>query len=248
MKKGTLPSSVITVKLTGASHLVGFGTFSLQQVRRVSRRARPGARFLAGPFHSQPPMNEDTPIVLKPPARCLLVAGRAFCRDHDLFVPLVPAPGEETRIVLPAPPRAPVGLLDRLAELFKAARWIWATSYERSAPHFYSRRSDWPDDDDFVWCIEQVQKYGYRNRFGLSGHAASWWQQLDAHDGYVYWAGYQLPQQTPWVNRRRLRRAPVPIDLRQELIVRDGRVLEVPSGPDPWQELAAVLGLVEGQP
>ena len=186
-------------------------------------------------------MNVETRYVLKPPARALLISGRAFHREHDVFLPLVPAPGERFRLVLPAPPAAPAGLLVRLAALFKAARWIWAASYAKSAPHFYSRRSDWPDDDAFVWCIEQVQKFGYRNRFGLPGHPASWWTQLDAHDGYVYWAGFQLPQQTPWLNRRRLRRAAVPIDVRQELIVQDARVLDLPSGADPWRELAHLL-------
>lgn len=239
MKKVTLPS--INLTLVGASHLVGYASFSLQQVRRVSKRARPGARFLAGPFHTQPEMNIDTAYVLKPPAECLLVAGRAFCREHDLFVPLVPAAGEEMRIVLPAPPPPPAGLLDRLAALFKAARWIWAVTYADSAPHFYSRRSDWSDDDAFVWCIEQVQKFGYRNRFGMPGHPPAWWTQLDAHDGYVYWAGYQRPHETPWLNRRRLNRPPVPIDVRQELVVQNAQVLDVPSGPDPWRELAAVL-------
>jgi len=32
-----------------------------------------------------------------------------------------------------------------------------------------------------------------------------------------------------------------PIDVRQELIVQDARVLDLPSGADPWRELAHLL-------
>jgi hypothetical protein len=33
-------------------------------------------------------------------------------------------------------------------------------------PHEYSLRRLWPNDDDFIWCVEHIRAVGYEERFG----------------------------------------------------------------------------------
>jgi hypothetical protein len=233
----TLPS--ITLTLTGASHLVGFSGFSAQEVRRV-RFDRPGARVLVGPFHRQPEMNTPTAIRLKPATRTLLVAGRAFDRERDLFLPIVPSPGDRVSIPLTVPTPTP-DLLSRLVRLFASVPWTFAQSYAGGdAEHYYSRREAWPSEQAFIATVTALQRYGYRNRFG-----GGWWQQLDAGD-FTYWGGFERPDQHRWINRRELSRPPVPIAVCQTLIAEDARVLRLPAAPDRWRALAEELFGEEG--
>lgn len=226
---------IITLTLTGASHLVGYSSFSAQEVRRV-RWDRPGHRVLVGPFTGQPEMNEPKQIQLKPITRAVYVRARALDPSHDLHLPLIHAPGQLLCIPLIAPPPAAPDLLARLARLFASVPWIFAHTYAGGdAEHFYSRREVWPSEKVFIAAVTALQRHGYRAKF-----RGGWWQQLDV-DGFTYWGGFERPEQHRWLNRRALTRPAVPIVVQQTLVIEDAELLPLPAADDLWRALALEL-------
>jgi hypothetical protein len=53
-----------------------------------------------------------------------------------------------------------------IGHLLLAHPWRSATSkrYEK-LPHQYTLRQQWPNDDEFVWCVEYIRRVGYEKRF-----------------------------------------------------------------------------------
>lgn len=70
------------------------------------------------------------------------------------------------------PPIAPADF-ERVGRLLQEQEWIFAKTMPQN-PHHYTLRRRWACDEDFVWVVELIRRYGYRQKYGKS-----WYTQLD---------------------------------------------------------------------
>lgn len=221
--------TTITITLGGGSDLHEFSRLWVRTVRGFNPTQK-GVRCLTGPYLPLPAMNVPTAV---PSDAVLFISARSTRGPaRDFHAPLVYEPGGRVQVPLTRPHPAGRAALARLAGLFDEQRWIFAESYRGGdAEHSYSARRSWSDDAAFVWAIEQIQTLGRGQRF----HGA-WWVILECGPFY-YWAGYERPSDTKWVNRREVPGPSEPYDLtrRQTFTAENARLLDIPPLRDGWR-------------
>ncbi len=93
---------------------------------------------------------------------------------------------------------------ERLAGLLMTARWRWAYSMWRWAPHWYSLKTTWTDAAAFIWAVEAIARLGVPR---------PWHQRTFTyfdHGEFQFWTMQDcLPADEVLINRARIRPAPV---------------------------------------
>jgi hypothetical protein len=80
---------------------------------------------------------------------------------------------------------------ERLGTLLLQREWKFARTMATN-PHWYSVRSDWPDQAEFVFCVETLRLLGYAQKFG-----SMWYTAIDVNDHFYWTMGWPiLPQAT----------------------------------------------------
>lgn len=85
--------------------------------------------------------------------------------------------------------------VDEAKSILAGINWVWSVTFEKFAPHWWTHRKDW-DQDDFVQMVATIYKYGvegkWRNRT---------FNYLRPGDGYQYWCMGAHPKETEIINR-----------------------------------------------
>src|SRR5215203_5203746 len=76
-------------------------------------------------------------------------------------------------------------------------RWQFAKTLPEN-PHFYTKRKEWDNDDDFVEMVMLIRENGQQVFFGYKPYIV-----LDV-DGYRYWTQGSIMEKTILINRREL--------------------------------------------
>jgi len=90
----------------------------------------------------------------------------------------------------------------RVADLLTNREYTFAKTMAHN-PHFYTVRKTWERDEDFVFVVEQMRKYGWVGKFGKTKYT-----YFDCN-GWTYWtmgASINLPDGSPHtiiINRKR---------------------------------------------
>jgi SAM-dependent methyltransferase len=91
---------------------------------------------------------------------------------------------------------------ERLGAILLRRDWQFARTMPTN-PHWYSRRHNWLDQTEFVFCVETLRLLGYQQKF-----AGIWYTAIDVND-YFYWTmGWPILAQadrrsTILINRKR---------------------------------------------
>jgi hypothetical protein len=59
--------------------------------------------------------------------------------------------------------------LQRVGTLLSAQQWIFAKTMPDN-PHWYTLRKLWQRDEDFVWSVELIRRYGYEEIYESRPH------------------------------------------------------------------------------
>ncbi|HXG70838.1 MAG TPA: class I SAM-dependent methyltransferase [Gemmatimonadaceae bacterium] len=91
--------------------------------------------------------------------------------------------------------------LERLGAILLARDWQFARTMATN-PHWYSRRREWPNQEEFVFCVETLRLLGYAQKFG-----SMWYTAIDLNDHFYWTMGWPiLPQparrSTMLINRK----------------------------------------------
>lgn len=76
-------------------------------------------------------------------------------------------------------------------------RWQFAKTLPEN-PHFYTKRKEWDNDDDFVEMVMMIRENGHQVFFAYKPYIV-----LDV-DGYRYWTQGSILEKTILINRREL--------------------------------------------
>ena len=87
--------------------------------------------------------------------------------------------------------------LQRIEQLVHAQQWIFAKTMPDN-PHWYTLRRCWERDEDFVWTVQTIRRYGYEEIY-----EGCFYTVLNI-DGMKYWTmGAPIPE-TVLINRKYL--------------------------------------------
>lgn len=82
-------------------------------------------------------------------------------------------------------------LFERLGALLLQRDWQFAQKMATN-PHWYSVRDDWPDQAEFVFCVETLRLLGYAQKFG-----SMWYTAIDVNDHFYWTMGWPILPQAP---------------------------------------------------
>ncbi len=88
----------------------------------------------------------------------------------------------------------PVLSREEVAGLLEAAQYTFAKTMPQD-PHWYTKRETWADDRVFLAAVQAIRDHGVRRRW-----KSAWITYFDAGK-YMYWTGWQPPEQQFWINR-----------------------------------------------
>lgn len=95
---------------------------------------------------------------------------------------------------------------NRVRSIIRKSFWKFAKTMPH-IPHFYTLREKAELDEEFVFLVEFIRRYGYDEPWGRRIH-----RYLDL-DGWKYWTMGARVESTTVINRARLGRHPEPIVL-----------------------------------
>jgi hypothetical protein len=230
----------ITLTLEGGPYLTEFQSFWVKAIRHFDP-TKPRQRCLRGSFFSHagervPPMNRPVPYVLPAEAEAVYVYGKSSAgAEHDVHAVLVPDAGAALTLPLTVATDEKDQDVARLAALLDAAPWTFAST-DLKNPHFYTRRSDWPDEEAFNFAVRASRRLGHREKYFPPGAVKAAYSETVFHSGiHKVWSFWQpFPG---WINRKPL--AP-PVEARvvdQTLLVHDARLIEIPTLSDGFAGL-----------
>jgi hypothetical protein len=243
-KPALLPGPII--RISGGDHLHEFTSFSVKAVRSFDA-TKPGHRCLRGPFlrvdgERTPPMNIATHYLLPANATAVYLFGKSAAgAAHDVHAALVHEPGSQ--VVLPLSVATPEKqqAVTRLAALLQHAEFVVARTMPEN-PHCYTRRQTWASDEDFLFAVSAIRRYGHREKYVPPGAVrAAYSETVFASGEHFYWSGYLKPEDTHWINRKVL---PVPVLaalVDQTVMVENARLLEIPDLPDGFAGLDTTI-------
>jgi hypothetical protein len=87
-------------------------------------------------------------------------------------------------ILARGPSLPPAEDLARVAQLLAAHPWVFARTMADN-PHWYTLRKNWVDDDDFVFVVQFIRRWGYVERF--PDPKRGWPYILLGVDSFKYW-------------------------------------------------------------
>lgn len=78
------------------------------------------------------------------------------------------------------------------------AKWNWAKTYEKKAPHWYVVRSEFADDELFNRVVEEMRQKAVPEKFFSKTFFYFY------HGGYKYWTMGNPIEQTTIINRAKV--------------------------------------------
>jgi hypothetical protein len=87
--------------------------------------------------------------------------------------------------------------LQRVRDLLLGQQWIFARTMPDN-PHWYTLRKTWQRDEDFLWTVEAIRRYGYEEIYEGQPYTV-----LDIDDMKYWTMGAPVPE-TILINRKNL--------------------------------------------
>jgi hypothetical protein len=104
-------------------------------------------------------------------------------------------------IVARGPLELPPDELVRVRWLLETAAWIFARTMPKN-PHWYTLRRQWENDNDFVFVVQFIRRYGLVERF--PDPVKGWPYIYFDLDGFHYWTMGDELDATTLINRKPL--------------------------------------------